>query len=230
LHIERLDAVVRALLDSGATSVLDLGCGPGELLLRLRGHAQFVRLLGIDIDARALADARAALDLNWLQPDPGLAVRLGSFEEVDAELKGFDAAVMLETIEHTAPGYLPRVERAVFAGMHPRLVLVTTPNQEYNVLHGLAAGRKRHPGHRFEWTRAQFRHWAAGVAQRHGYNVSFSDLGPPDPLRGSSTQMASFAIPCGSDHFAKQTCSDPNKPEALRVRPLAKRRALTPTD
>jgi 3' terminal RNA ribose 2'-O-methyltransferase Hen1 len=200
LHIERLDAVVRALLDSGATSVLDLGCGPGELLLRLREHPQFVRLLGIDIDARALADARAVMGLNWLQPDPRLAVRLGSFEEVDAELTGFDAAVMLETIEHIDPGHLPRVERAVFAVMHPRLLLVTTPNQEYNVLYGMAAGRKRHPGHHFEWTRAQFQHWAGGVAQRHGYSVSFSGLGPPDPVRGSSTQMAKF--------------------ESLRVRPL----------
>ncbi|MCF8160616.1 MAG: class I SAM-dependent methyltransferase [Polaromonas sp.] len=192
LHIERLDAVVRALRDSGATSVLDLGCGPGELLLRLREQPQFERLLGIDIDERALADARAALGLNWLQPDPRLSVRLGSFEEVDAELKGFDAAVMLETIEHITPGHLPRVERAVFAGMHPRLLLVTTPNQEYNVLHGMAAGRKRHAGHHFEWTRAQFQHWAGGVAQRHSYSVSFSDLGPPDPVRGSSTQMATF--------------------------------------
>ncbi|MGB4361830.1 MAG: methyltransferase domain-containing protein, partial [Rhodoferax sp.] len=180
------------LLDSGATSVLDLGCGPGELLLRLRELPQFVRLLGIDIDERALADARAVLGLNWLQPEPRLAVRLGSFEEVDAELKGFDAAVMLETIEHITPGHLPRVERAVFAGMRPQLVLVTTPNQEYNVLHGMAAGRKRHTGHHFEWTRAQFQHWAGGVAQRHGYSVSFSDLGPPDPVRGSSTQMANF--------------------------------------
>jgi len=201
LHIERLNTVVRTLQSSGARSVLDLGCGPGELLLRLREHAQFVRLLGIDIDERALADARAAMGLNWLQPDPRLAVRLGSFEEVDAELTGFDAAVMLETIEHIAPGHLPRVERAVFAGMHPRLLLVTTPNQEFNVLHGMAAGRKRHAGHHFEWTRAQFQHWAGGVAQRHGYTVDFSDLGPPDPVRGSSTQMASF--------------------HTLRVRPLA---------
>jgi SAM-dependent methyltransferase len=192
LHVERLDAVVRALQSSGARSVLDLGCGPGELLLRLRDHSQFVRLLGIDIDERALADARAAMGLDWLRPDSRLAVRLGSFEEVDAELTGFDAAVMLETIEHIAPGHLPRVERTVFAGMHPRLLLVTTPNQEYNVLHGMAAGRKRHSGHHFEWTRAQFQHWAGGVARRHGYSVSFSNLGPPDPVRGSSTQMARF--------------------------------------
>ena len=194
LHDERLDTVVRELLGSGATSVLDLGCGPGELLLRLRGHAQFVRLLGIDIDERALADARFALGLDWLRPDPRLAVRLGSFAQVDRDLTGFDAAVMLETIEHIDPGHLPRVERAVFATMHPGVVLVTTPNQEYNLLHGMAAGRKRHPGHHFEWTRAQFQHWAGGVAQRHSYTVSFTDLGPPDSARGSSSQMARFVV------------------------------------
>lgn len=192
LHVGRLDAVVGELLTSGATRVLDLGCGPGELLLRLRAHPQFVQLLGIDIDERVLADARFSLGIDWLRPDPRLSVRLGSFEEPDRDLTGFDAAVMLETIEHIPPGHLPRVERAVFAGMHPRLLLVTTPNKEYNVLHGMAAGRKRHPGHHFEWTRAQFRHWAGGVARRHGYSVSFSDLGPPDPVRGSSTQMAKF--------------------------------------
>ena len=185
---------MRALLASGATSVLDLGCGPGELLLRLRTHAQFLRLLGIDIDERALAAARLNLGLDWLRSDPRLAVRLGSFEDVDRDLAGFDAAVMLETIEHIDPGHLPRVERAVFASMHPGLVLVTTPNQEYNVLHGMQAGRKRHPGHHFEWTRAQFQHWAGGVALRHGYTVSFTDLGPHDPARGSSTQMARFVV------------------------------------
>ena len=97
LHIERLDAVVRALLDSGATSVLDLGCGPGELLLRLREHPQFVRLLGIDIDERALADARAVLGLNWLLDGRGnRAFNLGSGrgfsvrEVIEAQLKALE--------------------------------------------------------------------------------------------------------------------------------------------
>ena len=100
--------------------------------------------------------------------------------------------MLLETIEHIDPGRLPRVERAVFGAMRPRLVLVTTPNREYNTLHGMAPGRRRHPGHRFEWDRAQFRQWATAVATRNGYAVAFADLGEPDPQRGGSTQMACF--------------------------------------
>ncbi|MEX2480870.1 MAG: methyltransferase [Gammaproteobacteria bacterium] len=192
LHCERLETVVSALLASGAHRVIDLGCGEGELLQRLRPHRQFRRLVGIDIDERALSAARTALALDWLTPDERLEVRYGSFEEVARDLIGFDAAVMLETIEHIEPGRLSKVERAVFGGLRPLTVLITTPNQEYNVLHGMAPGARRHPGHRFEWTRAQFRQWARGAAERNHYAVTFIDLGPVDPIHGSSTQMARF--------------------------------------
>ena len=192
LHQERLDTVVRRLLDRGASRVLDLGCGPGELLQRLAAHPQFSRIVGIDIDAEALAVARLALGMDRPDHAGGVELRHGSFEETDRELAGFDAATLVETIEHIDPRRLSKVEHAVFAGMRPATVLVTTPNQEYNALHGMVSGQFRHRGHRFEWKRARFQQWARGVAARHGYAVSFSDIGPVDPLRGSSTQMAQF--------------------------------------
>jgi 3' terminal RNA ribose 2'-O-methyltransferase Hen1 len=194
LHDERLETVVRHLLDSGAARVLDLGCGPGDLLQRLAREPQFSCIVGIDIDEAVLNEARLALGLGF--PDPGgrVQVRYGSFEEVDRELAGFDAATLVETIEHIDPRRLSRVELAVFCTMRPGTVLVTTPNQEHNILHGMAPGQMRHPGHRFEWNRARFRHWAQGVAARNRYGVSFIDVGPPDPLYGSSTQMARFDL------------------------------------
>lgn len=192
LHRIRLDAVVRELLANGARRVADLGCGGGELLQCLRPHAQFTRLIGIDIDPRALARARMNLGLDLLRPDDRLHVGLGSFEETDWGKPDVDAAVLLETIEHIDPGRLPRVERSVFGHLNPELVLITTPNREYNPLHGLSERQRRHPGHRFEWTRAQFRDWCNGVAERQAYRVDLTDIGPVDPIRGSSTQMACF--------------------------------------
>lgn len=194
LHLARLDSVLQCLRDSGAGSVLDLGCGPGELLLRLAAEPQFERILGIDIDTRVLARARTALDLDWLGRSQRVSVQQASFEDFDPALAGFDAAVMLETIEHIDPGRLSRVERAVFGQMRPATVLITTPNAEYNLLHGMLPGQKRHPGHRFEWTRAQFRQWAEGVALRQGYALSLRDLGPVDARLGSSSQMAMFQV------------------------------------
>ena len=192
LHEERLDTVVRHLLGSGARSVLDLGCGPGELLLRLVRQPQFTRIIGIDIDERALSEARLMLGLGLPGKADRIQVRYGSFEAAEPEFKGLDAAALVETLEHIDPRRLTRVESAIFGAMRPATVLVTTPNQEYNLLHGMAPGQLRHPGHRFEWRRAKFQLWAQGVADRNNYIVSFLDIGPPDPLRGSSTQMARF--------------------------------------
>jgi small RNA 2'-O-methyltransferase len=191
LHEERLHAVTSHLLQSGATTVLDLGCGDGHLLARLAATSQFSRLVGIDIDSRAIATARAALAAQGR--DARTQVLCDSFENPGHTWAGFDAAVMLETIEHVDPGRLSRVEESVFQTMHPGTVLITTPNQEFNVRHGLAPGERRHWDHRFEWPRARFRHWARGVASRRGYIVNFVDIGPADPFLGSSTQMARFS-------------------------------------
>jgi small RNA 2'-O-methyltransferase len=192
LHEQRLEAVVEHLLESGATSVLDLGCGQGELMQRLVMHQQFNHIAGIDIDTAKLNEARLLLGLDLFDSSERVTVRCGSFELEDAEFKGFSAATLVETIEHINPGRLARVEHAVFNFMQPRLILVTTPNQEYNPLLGFSSGERRHPDHRFEWDRAKFRQWSQGVATRNGYTVEFFDIGPLDPLHGSSTQMASF--------------------------------------
>jgi len=193
LHRQRLATVVEHLVSSGARSVLDLGCGEGELLQQLVKHGCFERLVGIDIDDRALDAARRALGLTMFPlQDERTQVRRGSFEHSDRDLCGFDAGVLLEVIEHVDPRRLACVERAVFGAMRPSTVLVTTPNQEYNILHDLGPGELRHPGHRFEWPRAKFRHWAGGVAARNGYRACFFDIGPVHPARGSTTQMARF--------------------------------------
>lgn len=193
LHEARLDVVVRHLLASDARRVLDLGCGAGQLLRRLVAQPRFSRIIGIDIDERAVTRARLALGLGYPRPADRVQVRCSSFEEAEPDLAGFDAAALVETIEHVDPRHLSRVEAAIFGALRPRTVLVTTPNEEYNIVHGMEPGQRRHPGHRFEWTRDKFRQWAGGVAGRHGYAAHFADIGPPDRRYGSSTQMAIFS-------------------------------------
>lgn len=192
LHQERLDSVLRHLLDCGARTVIDLGCGSGDLLCVLAEQAQFERIVGIDIDREALAEARLLLGLAPSASGGRIAIQQGSFEQIDPSLRGFDAAVMLETIEHIDPARLSRMEQAVFAQLRPATVLITTPNQEYNVVYGMSASEFRHPGHRFEWSRARFRQWAERVAGSYQYRVQFEDIGPKHPRYGSSTQMARF--------------------------------------
>jgi hypothetical protein len=111
----------------------------------------------------------------------------------DRRLEGFDAAAVVEVVEHLDSPRLDSFARALFECARPQTVVMTTPNSEYNVrFENLPAGTLRHKDHRFEWTRAEFEQWTNGVAGRFGYTVRLAPIGPNDPAVGSPTQMAVF--------------------------------------
>jgi 3' terminal RNA ribose 2'-O-methyltransferase Hen1 len=193
---QRLGAVIAALRQSRATRVLDLGCGEGRLVRALLAEKSFVEITGVDVSHRALEIAADRLKLDRMPERQRARVRLlhGSLAYRDRRLSGYDAAALVEVIEHQDPPRLAALERAVFESARPGSVIVTTPNAEYNVkFAGLAAGRFRHQDHRFEWSRAEFEEWAGRVAGRFGYDVRFLPVGPEDPVVGAPTQMAVFA-------------------------------------
>ncbi|MER6031509.1 3' terminal RNA ribose 2'-O-methyltransferase Hen1 [Streptomyces sp. NPDC001851] len=197
LAVQRREAILAALRASGAARVLDLGCGQGELVRELLKDVSFTEILGVDVSVRALTIAARRLKLDRMGERQASRVRLvqGSLAYTDKRLKGYDAAVLSEVIEHLDLPRLPALEYAVFGHARPRTVLVTTPNVEYNVRwETLPAGHTRHGDHRFEWTREEFRTWARAVAERHGYGVEFAPVGPDDPEVGPPTQMAVFTI------------------------------------
>ncbi|WP_189531624.1 3' terminal RNA ribose 2'-O-methyltransferase Hen1 [Streptomyces roseolilacinus] len=195
LAVRRREAILAALRDAGASRVLDLGCGQGQLVRELLKDPRFTEVVGVDVSVRALALAARRLRLDRMGERQAARVRLvqGSLTYTDQRLRGYDAAVLSEVVEHVDPPRLPALEYAVFGAARPGTVLVTTPNVEYNVRwETLPAGHVRHGDHRFEWTRAEFRAWAGGVAARHGYTVAFAPVGPEDPELGPPTQMAVF--------------------------------------
>ena len=195
LHEQRLELVRAVLRESGATSVLDLGCGEGRLLRRLLEERQFTRIVGMDVSYRSLEIAADRLKLDRMPPAHRERITLlhGSLVYRDDRLKGFDAAAVVEVIEHLDPPRLAAFERVAFELARPNLVAVTTPNAEYNVMWPtLPAGQFRHRDHRFEWTRAEFEAWANAVALRCGYAVRFASVGPAQPDVGSPSQMAVF--------------------------------------
>ncbi|WP_433453208.1 3' terminal RNA ribose 2'-O-methyltransferase Hen1 [Streptomyces sp. CA-142005] len=197
LAVQRREAILAALRDSGAARVLDLGCGQGELVRELLKDVRFTEIVGLDVSVRALTIASRRLKLDRMGERQASRVKLvqGSLAYTDNRLKGYDAAVLSEVIEHLDLPRLPALEYAVFGHARPRTVLVTTPNVEYNVRwETLPAGHARHGDHRFEWTRAEFRTWAHTVAERHGYTVEFGPIGPDDPEVGPPTHMALFVI------------------------------------
>ena len=195
LHEQRLELVRAVLRESGATSVLDLGCGEGRLLRRLLDERQFTRIVGMDVSYRSLEIAADRLKLDRMPPTQRERIALlhGSLVYRDARLAGFDAAAVVEVIEHLDPPRLEAFERVAFEFARPGVLALTTPNAEYNVVWPtLPAGELRHRDHRFEWTRAEFAAWAAAVASRFGYAVRFAPVGPARPDVGAPSQMAVF--------------------------------------
>jgi 3' terminal RNA ribose 2'-O-methyltransferase Hen1 len=192
----RLQAVVQALRDENARRVIDLGCGSGKLLARLLKDDFFGEIAGTDVSHRALAHAWRRLRWNdrpRRENDRVRDVFQGALTYADERFGGYEAAVLMEVVEHIDPPRLGAVERVVFGHAAPRVVVVTTPNAEHNVRYeGLAPGAMRHSDHRFEWTRAEFRAWAGRVAAAHGYRVRHVPVGGDDPEVGAPTQMGVF--------------------------------------
>jgi 3' terminal RNA ribose 2'-O-methyltransferase Hen1 len=195
LDEQRIAAVLAVLKASGAKSVVDLGCGEGKLVRELLRDPAFERIVGLDVAHRVLERAHDRLHLDAMPERRRGRVALlhGSLFYRDRRIHDFDAAALVEVIEHLDPPRLRAFERVVFEFARPGTVVVTTPNAEYNVhFAGLDAGKLRHKDHRFEWTRAEFEAWARRVADQHRYQVRFMGIGSDDPGTGTPTQMAVF--------------------------------------
>jgi 3' terminal RNA ribose 2'-O-methyltransferase Hen1 len=197
LNDQRHGVVLAALRASGARTILDLGCSEGKLLRQLLDDRQFERIVGLDVSVQSLQRAVQRLGYDRLPPKQKERIQLihGSLIYRDQRIAGFDAAAVIEVIEHLDPPRLSAFERVLFEFARPKTVVLTTPNQEYNTMwETLPAGQFRHSDHRFEWTRHEFRAWANRVAEKHLYSVRFLPVGPEDAVVGSPTQMAVFQL------------------------------------
>jgi 3' terminal RNA ribose 2'-O-methyltransferase Hen1 len=195
LHQTRHEIVVEQLLKNHSRRVLDLGCSSGKLVKRLLQERQLEQITGLDVSASTLEIAKKRLNWEEMSPQKKERVQLlhGSLTYQDERLEGYDAAVAVEVIEHFDPPRLQAFEQSVFKYAAPSIVIITTPNREYNALfEHLPAGKFRHSDHRFEWTREEFESWGKKVAERYHYSVVFSPIGPVDDQLGAPSQMGVF--------------------------------------
>jgi 3' terminal RNA ribose 2'-O-methyltransferase Hen1 len=192
---QRRDAVLAALAEVNASRVLDLGCGGGALLAALARDRSFTEIVGADVATRTLEVAARKLKLDRLPERQKDRIRLiqTALTYRDDRLRGFDAAVLMEVIEHVDLPRLPALETAVFGHAKPGAVIVTTPNVEYNVHYEGLTGM-RHSDHRFEWTRAEFADWASRIADQYGYTVTIRGVGESHESTGAPTQLALFKV------------------------------------
>ncbi|KAJ3320977.1 Small RNA 2'-O-methyltransferase [Blyttiomyces sp. JEL0837] len=210
-------------------SILDLGCGEGSLLQILANDNEFSYLAGIDFDqdevqAAIVNCSPLEMDFRYLRERP-MVVDLykGDIREIDDNIRdfGFDAIACVEkksqttiqlklrfaaqktsqnSIEHMYLEDVPSLSKNALGIHRPKIVIVTTPNAEFNInfegLHyGTPESKFRHDDHKFEWTRAEFQSWAEEAAKEHGYQVHFDGVGYAkggENKEGPCTQFAIF--------------------------------------
>jgi 3' terminal RNA ribose 2'-O-methyltransferase Hen1 len=195
LNQQRIEAVTQVVSDSGATSLVDLGCGEGKYLREYLKMPGLQRILGMDVSNNTIDIAKNRLHWDDMSEKKRNRIEIiqGSLLYRDQRISGFDIATCIEVIEHMDEPRLKAFERVVFEFAKPKSVIVTTPNVEYNELfENLPEGQYRHRDHRFEWTRDQFKNWAKEICERFGYTVEISGIGEADNQRGTPTQMGVF--------------------------------------
>ncbi|NXN90883.1 HENMT methyltransferase, partial [Rhinopomastus cyanomelas] len=180
--------------------VADLGCADCTLLWMLKFCRCIEVLAGLDICASVMKDKMhrlSPLPVDYLQPDErSLTVTLhhGSVANKDPCMLGFDLVTCIELIEHLEESELRKFPEVVFGFMAPSIVVISTPNSEFNcLLPGVTSFR--HPDHKFEWDREQFQSWALKAASRYDYSVEFTGVGhPPAGMEkvGFCTQIGVF--------------------------------------
>lgn len=182
------------LKQCGARRVIDLGCGEGALLRSLRQDPSFEQLTGIDISCGALAIAQKQTTSDDLPVHQQVRIQFiqGTLLRPDPRLRGYDAAALVEVIEHIEPDQIAALEQVIFQFAQPQTVIVTTPNIEYNVLYPIPPGQLRDPDHRFEWSRQAFQQWAEQAAQKYGYTVELKGIGDEFYDLGTPTQIGIF--------------------------------------
>jgi 3' terminal RNA ribose 2'-O-methyltransferase Hen1 len=126
LHEQRLQTVLSVLKDTGAKRVVDLGCGEGKLLRLLLAEKQFETILGMDVSWRSLETAKERLRLDALPERQRRRIELiqGSLTYRDQRLNGFEAAAIVEVIEHLDAPRLATFERIVFEFARPQHVVL----------------------------------------------------------------------------------------------------------
>uniref|UniRef100_A0A671FKU5 Small RNA 2'-O-methyltransferase n=1 Tax=Rhinolophus ferrumequinum TaxID=59479 RepID=A0A671FKU5_RHIFE len=197
LYRQRYNFVKNLVDQHKPKKVADLGCGNALLIQTLKCHSCIELLVGVDINKDKIGSCGLSPFFgDYLSPrELNLSIILyhGSAVERDSRLLGFDLITCIELVEHLEPRDLADFPQVVFGYLSPAMIVISTPNSEFNPL--FPAVTLRDSDHKFEWNRKQFQTWASDVANLYNYSVEFTGVGEPPAGAGNvgyCTQIGVF--------------------------------------
>lgn len=203
LYIQRYSKTKEILCNEpGIKKLVDFGSAEAKFFKYIKYLSSVEEIILVDIYEPVLESSLYVMrPLAWdylFKRDLALTVKVfvGSVSLPDINvLQNVDAVTCIELIEHLKPEELENFPKSIFGIIQPKIVILTTPNSDYNVLFPNFKGF-RHWDHKFEWTSKEFQKWCHDVITLYPqYTVEFSGVGdPPEKSKdiGYCTQIAIF--------------------------------------
>lgn len=161
LYNERNNAILQILLLYNIDSVLDCGCGNGRLLKTLSESNRFRRLAGIDNSIKQITKAKKNNVSN------NVSFFCKSFFDLNSDFNFYDAIIASEVIEHFSKNELHEFIHIMFHVLSPKIVIITTPNKDYNHNYEKLYNGLRHSSHQFEFNELEVKEFANDVEKTY---------------------------------------------------------------
>ncbi|XP_053381056.1 small RNA 2'-O-methyltransferase-like [Mercenaria mercenaria] len=186
LYIQRYFYAKQQLAKFGVKHVVDFGSAECKISRFLVQIPTLEKLALVDLDQGLLEWNKYSirpLTCDYLEKrDLPLQVQVfcGSVTELDESVIGCDGVSMVELIEHLHPEVLSAAVAMVFGKLQPCVIVITTPNSDFNQLFPNFSGM-RHWDHKFEWSRQEFQSWCEEICKNHPYTAEYGGIGEPPP-------------------------------------------------
>ncbi|CAI6081724.1 hypothetical protein PAECIP112173_03303 [Paenibacillus sp. JJ-100] len=192
LRYRAITDIVASLSDK--RRIVDMGAGEGKLSARLAYISGVESILAVEPSGQSRL--RAMERFAKMQDRPGVKVipepMLGSLFYFDEQMQHQDVMILCEVIEHIEEYRLDGILDTILKEYQPKVLLMTTPNKEYNEVYAMEQEQLRHHDHRFEWTREEFNSRCAHWAEKSNYTYEISGIGMDKEGFGQPTQLAMF--------------------------------------
>lgn len=154
-YLRCFDELVRT---ADASTVLEVGCGEGELSLRVAGEGR--EILGTDVSAMMIAEARERAARRGI----GMRFEQADLFDLDPARARYDLVLCCEVLEHLRD---PVAAIAHLARLSRQYLILSVPREPVWRLLNIVRGRYLRdlgntPGHLQHWSTAAFRHMLAG--------------------------------------------------------------------
>ncbi|KLU53087.1 methyltransferase type 12 [Paenibacillus sp. VT-400] len=175
-------------------SIVDMGAGEGKLSARLAYIPGVEAILAVEPSGQSRL--RAMERFAKLEGRSGVVAMpepiIGSLFYFDEQMQNQDFMILCEVIEHIEEYRLNGIMDTIMNEYQPEVLLVTTPNKEYNEVYAMEQESFRHHDHRFEWTRAELVSRCEEWTQQGNYAYEIKGIGEHAEGYGQPTQLVIF--------------------------------------